>query len=153
MPSRALPLSWLAGLAALLLAGAGCSSIRPSGGAPAPADDRNGARYLSAEDIERSGARNAWEALRRLGTVRLDESANGQPARIYSRRGRTSILLDDSPIVVLDGTRLVDFGVLKAVSAASIVSIAFLNSSEGTLRHGTGTTGGAIVILTRDRNE
>ncbi|HEX8246491.1 MAG TPA: Plug domain-containing protein [Longimicrobium sp.] len=136
-------------LAALLAAAAGCATAHPAREGEHHAPAHGFAHYLSAQDIRDSGARNAWEALRRLGGVRLQESAGGAPERIRPTRGRMTILLDDSPIVLLDGARLLDYDVLRALPARQIASIEFLNGLDGTLKHGSGAGGGAIVILTR----
>jgi outer membrane cobalamin receptor len=109
------------------------------------------ARHISAAEIQESGARNAWEVLRRLGRFQLRESASGEPLRIRPTRGRSTLLLHDDPVVLLDGVRLVDIGVLRNIRASTIASVDFYNSSQATVLVGTGATGGAIAILTRMR--
>jgi len=136
-------------LATLLAASAGCATLHPTHDGESHAPSRSISHYLSAQEIKDSGAQNAWEALRRLGGVRLQESADGTPVGIRPTRGNQTIVLDDTPIVVLDGARLLDFAILRSVPARSIDSIEFLNGISGTLKHGTGGGGGAIVILTR----
>ena len=136
-------------LAALLGTAAGCATAHPTRAGETHAPSRQLSRYLSAQEIKESGAQNAWEALRRLGGVRLQETPNGAPGRIRPTRGNMTLLLDDSPIVVLDGARLLDYDVLRALPARQIASIEFLNGVDGTLKHGSGAGGGAIVILTR----
>jgi hypothetical protein len=109
------------------------------------------ARHISAAEIQESGARDAWEVLRRIGRFQLRESPRGEPLRIHPSRGRSTILLHDDPVVLLDGVRLVDIGVLRQVRASTIASVDFYNSTQATLMVGTGATGGAIVISTRAR--
>jgi outer membrane receptor for ferrienterochelin and colicin len=142
-------------LAAILAATAGCATAHPTREGESHSPARGSANYLTAEQIKESGARNAWEVLRRLGGVRLEESPDGTPQRIRPTRGNMTLLLDDSPIVVLDGARLLDYDVLRALPARQIASVEFLNGLDGTLKHGSGAGGGAIIILTRtdvDRN-
>src|SRR2546426_7529217 len=51
-------------------------------------------KLITADEIVASGARTAWDALRRtVPNVQFRES-RGQPARV-SRRGRASLYLDD----------------------------------------------------------
>ena len=143
------PVRITATLSLAMFLAAACATAHPSYSGNTHDPGRGSARYLSAEAIKESGARNAWEVLRRLGGIRLEESAGGAPERIRPTRGNMSILLDDSPIVLLDGARLLDYDVLRALPARQIASIEFLNGLEGTLKHGSGAGGGAIVILTR----
>jgi outer membrane cobalamin receptor len=136
-------------LVALLAATAACATAHPMRDNEHHQPTRGNAHYLTAQDIRDSGARNAWEALRRLGGVRLVESPDGTPERIRPTRGNMSLVLDDSPIVLLDGTRLLDYDVLRSLPAKEIDSIELLNGIDGTLKHGSGAGGGAIVIRTR----
>ena len=108
-------------------------------------------RVITAEDIERSGATNAWDALRECGApVSLREDWNGEPSQLQSRRGRSSIIIrhSDTPLVVVDGTRLVDFRSLKQIAAHSIFQIRILSGIEGTVYEGTNAGGGVIIVHT-----
>jgi outer membrane receptor for ferrienterochelin and colicin len=149
MPRRPVRIGTLLSLAALAAAAGGCATAHPARDNEHHEPARGNAHYLTARDIKDSGARNAWEALRRLGGVRLEESPDGSPQRIRPTRGNMSMVLDDSPVVLLDGARLLDYDVLLSVPARQIDSIELLNGVEGTLRHGSGAGGGAIVIRTR----
>jgi hypothetical protein len=132
----------------VVLSAAGCTAHTPPPSTNAPSTV---ARHISAAEIQASGARDAWEVLRRLGRFQLRESASGEPMRIRPSRGRSTILLHDDPVVLLDGIRLVDIKMLRNVRASTIASVDFYNSSQATLLVGTGATGGAIAILTRVR--
>ncbi|HSU17684.1 Plug domain-containing protein [Longimicrobium sp.] len=136
-------------LAALLATTAGCATLHPARDGESHSPARSTSHYLSSQEIKESGAQNAWEVLRRLGGVRLQETADGTPVGIRPTRGHQTIVLDDTPIVLLDGARLLDFALLRSVPARQIDSVEFLNGINGTLKHGTGGGGGAIVILTR----
>lgn len=132
--------------AVLLLPGLlACSQLR---GTSKPIEDRQG-RVISAAEIEKTGARNAWEALRRSGThLRMTEGARGEPGTVR-KRGAGSIVLSNAPTVVLDGVLLVDFRSLVEVPARIIEEIRILNGIDGTARYGTGSANGVIVVTTR----
>jgi len=149
MPERPVRLGITLTVAALLTTAAACATAHPTREGEDHTPRRGYAHYLTAQEIKDSGARNAWEALRRLGGVRLQETPDGKPQRIRPTRGAATIVLDDSPIVVLDGARLLDYDVLRALPARQIASIEFLSGIEGTFKHGSGAGGGAIVIRTR----
>ena len=132
--------------ALLLLPGLlACAQVR---GTSTPLADRQG-KVISAAEIEKSGARNAWEALRRSGThLRLTEGARGEPGTVR-KRGDGSMVLSNAPTVVLDGVLLVDFRALIEVPARIIEEIRILNGIDGTARYGTGSGNGVIVVTTR----
>jgi len=110
-------------------------------------DDRQGRVFTEAQ-IQRSGATNAWDALRRLGTnLSLSETPVGRP-RTATRRGAGSIALSSAPTVLLDGVRS-DFAALQKVPADRILEIRILNGVDGTARYGTGAGNGVIVVTTR----
>lgn len=106
---------------------------------------------VTAEEIARSGATNAWEVIERnpqLASVRGSPDRPNQPVRI-SKRGRNSILLDSSPRVVLDGVRVTDFRVLSSIPARTIELITVLSGPDATFRFGPDMAGGCIVVETR----
>jgi outer membrane cobalamin receptor len=106
-------------------------------------------RLITAAQIKRSGANDAWEALQRNAPyLATGENKDGQPSRIR-RRGASSITLNDAPVVVVDGTRIADFQQLRGIAAYTIATINVLNGIEGTRQYGTGAAGGAIIIATR----
>jgi outer membrane cobalamin receptor len=115
---------------------------------PTPRETIPNSNLITAEQIAAWGSSDAWEVLRRSGKVRLRESA-GEPVRMVSGRGRSSILLDDSPMVILDGVRVGDVEILRYVRASSIAQVRFLNSVQGTVAYGTGAVSGVIEIDTK----
>jgi outer membrane cobalamin receptor len=137
--SRALRAGSLA--AALTLAACGRN--------PAPRQVVPNSNLITAEQIAAWGSRDAWEVLRRSGKVQMREHAN-EPVRMVSDRGRVSIMLDDSPMVLLDGVRVGDVELLRYVRAATIAQIRFLNSVQGTVSYGTGAVSGVIEIDTKE---
>jgi hypothetical protein len=140
---RLRPLSLL--LAPLLVALlGGCASSR-SPGSMAGRDPR----VLTGEEIQASGARSAWEALRTgFPQLRLWEDRSGRPARM-DRRGPSSVLLEDRPSIFIDGARIADFRQLHQVPAMEIALIRLLNGIDGTTRYGTNSGDGVILIETR----
>jgi hypothetical protein len=105
-------------------------------------------RVLMAEDIEKLGVRNAWEVLKRVGLYTTQESQRGVAKRLW-RRGRGSIVLDESPLIVVDGAKLDDPEVLQHIDVRTIELMRLLNSVEGTHFYGALGGGGAILIETR----
>jgi outer membrane cobalamin receptor len=105
---------------------------------------------ITAEEIDGSGAKTAWEAVRLLsGNVRFSGGgSDGGPSRA-SARGRSSIVLDSEPAFVLDGVRLVDIGVLHDLAAAAVDHIRLITGPDATTRWGTNSGHGVILITTR----
>lgn len=114
---------------------------------PTDAGDRI---VITEEQISRSGTSNAWDALKKLvPQLVYGEKKSGQPSKL-ERRGPSSFLLNDAPLVFLDGVRLPDFRTLEQISAASIESIEVLNGIDGTTYYGTNAVSGVILIRTKN---
>lgn len=108
-----------------------------------------GEKLILADEISRSGARNAWEAIKRTPTfLSTMENGRGEPTRLW-RRGRGSIMLRETPIVVVDGVIASDLGALSTIPAEQIAWIRVLTGAASTARFGTQGGGGAIMIQTR----
>ena|SRR5437660_1151600 len=115
---------------------------------PATVPD-GGHTVITEAQIERSGARTAWEALKRLAPqFTFRENRNGQPSTL-ERRGRTSILLNDAPLVFMDGAELPDFRSLNQIPASTLFSIEILNGIEGTSYYGSNAVSGVILLRTK----
>ena len=109
-----------------------------------------GTFMITAEQIEKSGARTAWQVLKqRAPMFQTSEDRNGRPSKI-GRRGRASFVLDDSPAVLVDGVRLPDFRSLEDIDAQSIFAIYIYDGIEGTTYYGTNSVSGVILIKTKD---
>lgn len=119
------------GTAALLVLGA-CTN-QTSHVAPR---DRN---LITADEIARSDASNAYEAVERL-----------RPAFLHTR-GAQSIQNPEppTPMIYLDGMRYGTLQTLSTVPAIGILSIQYLNPVDATQRFGMGHAGGAILITTK----
>lgn len=124
----------------------GCgASVRHSGSSSPP----RGAFLITAEQIERSGARTAWQVIRQSAPMLLaEEDENGRPVKL-TRRGRSSFKLNDAPAVMIDDVRMPDFRNLDTVDAASINAIYILDGIEGTTYYGTNSVSGVILIKTK----
>jgi len=113
------------------------------------ANTRPGVQIITSEQIARSGASTAWDVLKREApTLTLRDTRGGRPGSA-GRRGRSSIVLQDAPLVVLDGVRLTDFRALDGIPAATILTISVYNGIEGTTYYGTNAVSGVIVIQTK----
>lgn len=109
-----------------------------------------GTFVITAEQIEKSGANTAWQVLKQKAPMfSTQEDRNGQPASLR-RRGRSSLYLDDSPMVFLDGVRVPDFRALDSIEAQSIAAIFIYDGVEGTTHFGTNAGTGVIYIKTKD---
>jgi outer membrane cobalamin receptor len=132
-------------VAVLSITAAACaarSSQRP--------EPRSGVQVITADQIAHSGATTAWDVLKREAPMlSLRDDRGGHPASA-GRRGRSSIVLADPPVVILDGVRLTDFRALEGIPAATILTISVYTGIEGTTYYGTNAVSGVIVIQTKD---
>lgn len=108
-----------------------------------------GGVVITAAQIERSGGKNAWEVLKYdAPMLTLEDDRNGNPARIHWH-GRSSIYLEDAPVVIVDGVRSADWKVLGQIPAGQIETINIISGIEGTTYYGTNATSGVIEIHTK----
>jgi len=104
---------------------------------------------ITEEMIAKSGGQNAWEVLRREAPqITFSENRNGQ-ATAMTRRGRSSFVLNDSPMVIIDGARNQDIKALQSLPASVLMRIEVLTGQEGTTYYGTDAVGGVIIIKTK----
>ena len=115
-------------------------------------DDVMPGRVINAKEIQKLGARDAWDVIKRTGMYSTRETEHGKAQKVW-RRGRGSIVLDESPLVVVDGVIMEDFRVLQEIDVRNIELIRLLNSVEGTHFYGAPGGAGAIVIQTRRSND
>jgi len=122
-----------------------------------PAMNRNasslaapGTLLITAEQIEKSGASTAWQVLKQNAPMlTMREDQNGHPQSM-GRRGRSSFVLSEAPIILLDGVRVPDFRSLDVIDAQTIFTILIYDGVEGTTYYGTDAVSGVIVIQTKD---
>jgi outer membrane receptor for ferrienterochelin and colicin len=126
--------------------GAGAGACLPPPTTRAGTD--HSASVVTAEEIARSGARTAWEAIRfTVRHIHLQQT-NGTAQRI-ARRGRSSIVLRDEMRVFIDDLPIGDLRVLQQIAAGDIALIRVLSGLEATTRYGTNSGDGVILISTR----
>lgn len=105
--------------------------------------------FIDEDRIQRSGGATAWDVLKREAPIMtFRENRYGQPAR-FGRRGRASIVLDDSPLVFVDGVRMTDFHVLADLPAGTLRDIWVLNGIDGTTYYGTDAVAGVVLVRTK----
>lgn len=145
--SRFTPLTALA----LLVAPAACGPHRSSQ-ALEIVQTKPGEQVITEEAIRESGASTAWEVIRRAApNIQVRENKHGEPARMW-RRGRSTMLLNDAPLVFLDGVKVGDFRALDMIPAQTIRRIEILTGIEGTTYYGTNAVGGVILVHTKRTN-
>lgn len=136
----------------LLLAGSSvvaCAGLR----SPERAPFESAGRVITAQEIEKSGARNAWEALKSGGMhLSFREDSRGNPVSM-TYRGRSSLHLSPFPLLLVDGTAIDHFDYLRDIPAWTVASIRVLDGVEATRYFGTGAGNGAIVVATKANDE
>ena len=109
----------------------------------------DGRRLITAAAIAHSGARTAWDALRRtVPFFTFRDNSQGRPAGI-DHRGRSSIVLRDQPMIVLDNVEVKDYSLLADMPAADLLDIEVLSGIDATTYYGTNATKGVIRIRTK----
>jgi outer membrane cobalamin receptor len=109
----------------------------------------DGRRVISDVVIERSGARTVWEALQRTVPFFTFKDNNRGGTSGIEHRGRSSILLRDQPMILMDGVELNDFTTLTSVPASDVLKIEVLTGIDATTYYGTGASKGVIRIWTK----
>ena len=146
--SKMRPISRRVALPLLTLAALGACGIRGA----SSVDDVMPGRVIRAREIQKLGARDAWEVIKRVGVYSTRETEHGKAQKVW-RRGRGSIMLDEAPLVVVDGVLMEDFRVLQEIDVRNIELIRLLNSVEGTHFYGAPGGAGAIIIQTRHTSD
>lgn len=130
--------------AASLLA---CAELPPQ---RAPSPSKALGVLITRDDIERSGARDAWEAIRKnVNHLRFSENANGDPSWVGANRGSLDIRSSDEQILlVLDGVLMISPVYLRRIPAETVAYIQILSGSQGTARYGLSAGNGVVVVRT-----
>lgn len=135
-------------LSAALVTACARHSAEP-GAKPTPRD-RGDASTVTAEEISRTPARSALEALqgRVAGAIVTTTPDGGISVRI---RGATSILGSNEPLFILDGVPIDPGpgGSLVGINPADIASIEVLKDAASTSIYGVRGANGVIVITTK----
>jgi len=128
----------------------GCRS--GGGNTTPPGDKVYTAHVITSDAIERSGATDAWEIIKKLSTMaRAKESYDGEPERLEPKRGHGSIVLHDDPMVYVDGVPIADLRTLRQIGAHDVDSIEEMGSIEATAYFGTNSNAGVILIHSRSK--
>lgn len=117
---------------------------------PAPeAHASDGEILISAAEIAELGVQTAWDVVKRKAPqISYRENSAGEPARAW-RHGRGSVVLNESPMLVVDGVRIADLRVMDQIPAATVEFIRILTGLSGTTYYGTNAASGVILIQTR----
>jgi len=115
--------------------------------------DGGGSRVdvISADEISRSPSTNAWDLLRRRARqYDFSEDQFGRPREIRTHRGRSTISIAnaDTPLILVDGARVLDVAFLRQLSTGSIQSVELMSGIRGTASQGTNAAAGVIYIHT-----
>lgn len=130
----------------VLVVAASCKSFHPAPAVPANGSERI---MITEAMIARSGGQTAWEVLRREAPqIAFSENRNGE-ATGMERRGHSSIMLKDAPMLFIDGVRIQEVSTLQQLPAATLLSIEVLTGAEGTTYYGTDAVGGVILVVTK----
>lgn len=134
-------------MAVLLLAGVAACALHPRSGDSLAS--RGDDIVITDSMIAASGAQTAWEIVKREAPqISYRETSAGEPARAW-RRGRGSIVLNESPLLFVDGVRISDLRHLDQIPAATVQSIRILTGLNGTTQYGTNAGNGVILVQTR----
>ena len=130
----------------LVLVFAACSTARVGSETDTPPP---GGQFITWEQIQRSGATTAWDALKyNVRTHHFGEDAHGNPVRVVANRGQGSMVLREDPIIFLDGARMSEITVLRMIPANNLFSIQVFTGPDATTYFGTSAVAGVILLET-----
>lgn len=122
----------------LLLWGCGGASL------PLAVGTGQSSRIITAAEIQRSGATNAWEVLERNGTaLAIADEAMPEPARSRLEFARL-------PRVVVDGIQMLEIRLLRDIPANVISRIRILSPWRGAPVYGDNFTDIIVIEIRRD---
>lgn len=121
----------------------GCSANRSGSGVGVGQDGQ----LITAEQIRLSGASTGWDVLRRFGEHLSVTDHESGPVRV-TRRGRESVYIPETPMLLVDGVRVGTFRALAQLPARDIASMRILTGSDGATRYGIHAASGVIIVQT-----
>ena len=127
-----------------LLVLAACGPIHK----PDPLEPRHSARLITRADIERTGAADGYEALKRAGSYLVLGERKGGDIRA-SERGRASIIISPQILLVVDEVVMMDLNSLRDIRADAIEWMKVMSGAEATPLYGTPASNGVLVVRTR----
>ena len=121
-----------------------------------PTEARAHRELITSDDIAKSSYTNAWDLLRaKARRYDFTEDLFGHPRSIKTRRGRSTINTagSDTPMILVDGTRVIDFTSLRDLPCDAIESVELMSGIDGTASQGTNSSAGVIYIHTWEASE
>lgn len=120
------------------------SSPSPEGTEPNPREGQ----IITRDDIAKTSARDAWEALRLAGThLNIQFPREGSPARV-THRGVDSFVLSPEVLLVVDGTHMMSLDALRDIRAVNVDYIQILPARIAVVKYGTAGGNGVVVVRT-----
>jgi outer membrane cobalamin receptor len=148
MPSRTLPYARSRPRGFLLLAALLAGGCATAPGADGTAPNPREGQIITREDIARTSARDAWEALRMAGThLSIQFPREGSPARV-THRGVDSFVLSPEVLLVVDGTHMGSLEALRDIRATNIDYMQILPARVAVVKYGTAGGNGVVVVRT-----
>ncbi len=145
IPLHGRPERLLVALAAVALGACGIH-LRPR---TTPSPSANADIVITQEQIAALNVRTAWDVVkRRAPQLSYAENGAGQPQRMW-RHGPGSLLLDETPLLFVDGTRVSDISALAQIPATDVSVIRILTGLAATTEYGTNAADGAILVETK----
>jgi outer membrane cobalamin receptor len=96
------------------------------------------------------GVRTAWEVVRRKAPMMsYRTNSAGQPTSIW-RRGRSSIYVNETALLFVDGVRITDLRALDEIPASQVEEIRIMTGLAGTTVYGTNASSGVILVRTKN---
>jgi len=119
----------------LAVATVGCAS---ASSASAPAGTREDRNKITAEQMTKINANNAYDAVQMLHPQWMEDrgvnSINAPPAKA---------------VVYIDGSRMGDLESLRGLATNSIFEIRYLDAAQASNRYGLGLQRGVIEVITK----
>lgn len=134
-------------LLSFTLAAAAITSVACARGAHPHVYQPPGEQLILPDEIAQSGASDAWDVVRRLTHMTTSSNLAGDPARMY-RRGHGSIVIRETPLVIIDGARSTDIQMLARIRADRIAWMRVLTGAASTTLYGADGGAGAVIVQT-----
>lgn len=109
---------------------------------------RHDARLITRADIERSGAVDAFDALKRAGSFLSVSERNRGDVQV-TERGRSSFLLSAQIMLIVDGVMMQSLNTLHEIPADNVEWMRVMTGAEATPEYGTDASNGVLVVATR----
>lgn len=103
---------------------------------------------VSDDQIQASGARTVWEALRYTTSLHVQNDETGHPSELY-HRGKNSLTSDNMPLLVMDGAIVGDLRHLDEIPASDLVRIRVRSPSAASAEYGSLARAGVVEMVTR----